>query len=123
MMSPKRSVVQSTIGLFLASWIVAFSLCGVDSFVSAIVGLPHHNSHSTDINVKCEQACLARSVSSPEAAVAQQGALPLQLELQAVGDIADSPLFNVGILSNLPYTLIGYPSSTKLYQRVSTYRL
>jgi len=119
----KPCVMRSTISLFLASWIVAFSICGVDTFVPAFLGPLHHASHSTDTDVGCQQACLARSLSSHDLAVVQQGTMPLQPELQTVAHAADSFLSKIETLSDLPRTLIGFPSSTKLYQRVSTYRL
>ncbi len=120
-MPVKFSGTKHVICLFLLTWVVTFSLCGVDAFIPAFLGLPHHSSHS--VNVECEKACLASSITHHDAVIGQTAGLSFQTGGQsAVSVIHASSEDTVGLF-HLGDTPTRHPASVKRYQLLSTYRL
>lgn len=117
----KFSGTKYVICLFLLTWAISFSLCGSGAFIPAVLGLPHHSSHS--VNVECENACLTTSITHHDAAIGQTARLSFQTDSQsAVSVIHASSEDPVG-LSHLGDAPTQYSASLKRYQLLSTYRL
>lgn len=120
-MSVKFSGTKYVICLFLLTWVVTFGLCGIDAFIPAFLGLPHHSSHS--VNVECEKACLARSITHHDAAIGQTAGLSFQTDIQPAVSVIHVPSEDTVGFFHLGDTPTHHPAPVKRYQLLSTYRL